>query len=422
MSIYPTTQGYGTEYRDEFGRKHRRFVGSLEAAQALDRQLSESTKSARAALKNFQANTSLNTAEALDLYLASTAHSPNTKRVIRHRMLRLLKLYPGKSVAEITPPLLVELFAARRNEVAPATLEGEVNTVKAFFRWLHENWHCPSNPAGGLHFKAPESATSARALSYAEEAQILAVCHTRSMLRVLLGLDAGLRSGEKNILRKRHIDGGFLTVFAPKTHTTRRVPLTARLTDALAAATRSTTPDTLIITRAGNPTHDSDVVRKLITKKSGIRFREHDLRHTFASRLAETSTNPHIVRVLCGHARHNVTDAYVHPSDESLLAAIKRMEAANPNLQQTLWPRPPLPPPPEKEKQEMPGKRFTFRITDPNYGPLLNAKARVTDAKLPDRPGSVWCEVANTEGLFLIELKALERVNQPSTLKKEQAE
>jgi len=70
----------------------------------------------------------------------------------------------------------------------------------------------------------------------------------------------------------------------------------------------------------------------------------------------------------------------------------------------------------------MPGKRFTFRITDPNYGPLLNAKARVTDAKLPDRPGSVWCEVANTEGLFLIELKALERVNQPSTLKKEQAE
>ncbi len=32
MSIYQTTQGYGVDCRNEYGHRHRRFVGTTRAA------------------------------------------------------------------------------------------------------------------------------------------------------------------------------------------------------------------------------------------------------------------------------------------------------------------------------------------------------------------------------------------------------
>ncbi len=43
MALYRTAQGFGVDYRDEFGRRHRKFVGAEEAARRLDRLLREQT-------------------------------------------------------------------------------------------------------------------------------------------------------------------------------------------------------------------------------------------------------------------------------------------------------------------------------------------------------------------------------------------
>ncbi len=53
--------------------------------------------------------------------------------------------------------------------------------------------------------------------------------------------------------------------------------------------------------------------------------RSRHKRHTFATRLAAVCSNPHVARVLLGHAPRTTTDLYVHPTHEECSEAILRM-------------------------------------------------------------------------------------------------
>jgi integrase len=67
----------------------------------------------------------------------------------------------------------------------------------------------------------------------------------------------------------------------------------------------------------------------LHTTPGVARRRFHDLRHTFASRLAAIGVQPHAIRALLGHAPFNTTDEYLHASDTELHAAIADLEKFN---------------------------------------------------------------------------------------------
>lgn len=55
----------------------------------------------------------------------------------------------------------------------------------------------------------------------------------------------------------------------------------------------------------------------------------HSLRHTFCTRLGEEGTESFQIRRLAGHHSVTVSERYVHPTPESAVLAIRRLDAAN---------------------------------------------------------------------------------------------
>src|SRR5215469_17093315 len=55
----------------------------------------------------------------------------------------------------------------------------------------------------------------------------------------------------------------------------------------------------------------------------------HSLRHTFCTRLGEAGTEAFLIQRLAGHHSVTVSERYVHPTPESAVLAIRRLDAAN---------------------------------------------------------------------------------------------
>jgi integrase len=55
----------------------------------------------------------------------------------------------------------------------------------------------------------------------------------------------------------------------------------------------------------------------------------HSLRHTFCTRLGEAATEAFLIQRLAGHHSVTVSERYVHPTPESAVLAIRRLDAAN---------------------------------------------------------------------------------------------
>jgi integrase len=77
---------------------------------------------------------------------------------------------------------------------------------------------------------------------------------------------------------------------------------------------------------------------RIACKAAGARYRPHDMRHTFISRLAE---NPNVseqtIKALAGHVSRQMLERYSHIRSQAKLAAIQALEqdAIEPNLQAT---------------------------------------------------------------------------------------
>jgi integrase len=55
----------------------------------------------------------------------------------------------------------------------------------------------------------------------------------------------------------------------------------------------------------------------------------HSLRHRFCTRLGEAGTEAFLIQRLAGHQSVTVSERYVHPTPESAVLAIRRLDAAN---------------------------------------------------------------------------------------------
>lgn len=352
MSLYQRSDGkWCVDYRDEFNRRHRKPVGSREAALLVESQILDARAEQRRAVRSFQQGEQLALADAREAYLAEVKATDETKAHMRDR-LRLFEQHCGQSqLAQVTPLLLKTWMARRAQALSPQTLWRDVKMLRAWFRWLESKNFIFSNPAATLQFPKPTE-TRARAITYAEEAALLAVLEPGTALRCLLSLDAGLSLGEITALRKNHLD--FAThlvnvLVTTKRHAPRSVPMTARLEARLKAAVGHCAPDTFVDSRAGRPVkpHSANKFMPDARRRMGANFRFHDLRHTFATRLAAGGASVFVVSALTGHHLYRwatnregtpiLTELrqYVHPSTEELRAAVAAMEAANPNQEQS---------------------------------------------------------------------------------------
>ncbi len=136
------------------------------------------------------------------------------------------------------------------------------------------------------------------------------------MPAVLISLNTGLRRGELLALCWNDINLrlAVLSVQATsaKSGQTRHVPLNAESVEAL-KRWREQNPDATPLDKVFAVSTSFQTAWSGILKAAGIqRFRWHDLRHHFASRLVQADVNLNTVRELLGHGSLAMTLRYAH--------------------------------------------------------------------------------------------------------------
>lgn len=152
------------------------------------------------------------------------------------------------------------------------------------------------------------------------------------MPMVLISMNTGLRQGELFLLRWADVDLARrqLTVVArnAKSRKARRVELNAEAAETLTRwKDNSVSQDALVFPNdAGKPFDNVQTAWQSLLKDARItRFRWHDLRHHFASRLAMAGVDLNSIRQLLGHSDMKTTLRYAHLSQQHLADAVARL-------------------------------------------------------------------------------------------------
>lgn len=148
---------------------------------------------------------------------------------------------------------------------------------------------------------------------------------------VLLSINTGMRQGELFHLKWSDVDleRANLTLAgeSAKSGKTRHVPLNTEALASLKAWHKQTGARTLIFpSRANRPFDNVKRAWAGVLKNARIeKFRWHDLRHHFASRLVMAGVDLNTVRELLGHSDIKMTLRYAHLAPEHKAAAVEKL-------------------------------------------------------------------------------------------------
>ena len=272
----------------------------------------------------------------------------------------LKKEFGGLLVCDIDANDIAEYQRKRLAEVSNRTVNYEIGALRGILRQFGL-WGSIADRVRSL----PERHDVGRSISAEDEAKLVAaasVSRSPALLPLfVVSVDTGMRASEVQALRRRDLkltweNGAIINgeAVVPKSKTAagtgRVIPLTRRVCACLSLWL-------LRFTNAGRdsfvfPYHqvgigghsrtvevyDVDLERPMgswrkawliACKKAAVRYRWHDLRHTFISRLAE---NPNIseqtIRSLAGHVSRQMLEHYSHIRSQAKYAAIRCLEGA----------------------------------------------------------------------------------------------
>jgi integrase len=298
---------------------------------------------------------------AKEWFEGRAALAQNTKDAYEHFVNSLTDEFGKRLVCDIDDQDIADL--QRRRLAAgksPRTVNFEVSVLRQILK-SHGLWAGLSDKVKSLR----ERHDVGRAVSHADERKLLeaAGCSRSPALLPLLvlSLDSGLRASEIRSLRHRdlklewpegNIEGGEIVVAKSKTDagTGRVVPLTSRARAVLTlwlSRFPKADPESYVFPRfsvglEGNARrpkfYAADMTKpigewkkawRIACRTAGLRYRWHDCRHTFVTRLAENPTvNEETIRALAGHVSKKMLERYSHIRQAAKQAAIATLEAA----------------------------------------------------------------------------------------------
>jgi len=211
----------------------------------------------------------------------------------------------GLTEAEVTPLLLSQFIAEKREQYPADHANQYVSALRVYYRWLQEMGILQSNPAAKLRFlNAPAKPVAAltaeqvkQLLRYYRKVERSRFGIYRSAALALFLIETGLRLGEALRLQLKDLDfiQGRILVYASKTGRADFVPMSSFLRRKLRAYLRrrqgqlGEAPDTgfVFCGEHGDWLDRSSAERsmRLAGKRAGLscRFYPHLLRHTFAT-------------------------------------------------------------------------------------------------------------------------------------------
>jgi integrase len=270
----------------------------------------------------------------MERYLTEHAARKSQPRLYRGYANSLKAFFGGRTLAEITPKLIVE-YKNRRYAAGlkPASINRELASLKKAFNLAVREWEwCRDNPVSRVSMER-ENNKRDRWLSIDEETRLLQACARWLHDLVTFALHTGMRMGEILELTWRGVDVSRRTVmvFRSKNGERRTIPVNQTVLTMLKekAKVRSLKTDVVFCSKVFTPIESGHLRRsfRLALRKAKIEdFHFHDLRHTFATRLVQAGVDLYKVQRLLGHKSPIMTQRYAHHYPESLRDGVEILD------------------------------------------------------------------------------------------------
>ncbi len=276
-----------------------------------------------------------------------------------------------KKLGDLTPWIIEKWRAGRLKAGAkPATVNRDLDDLKSSLTKAVAWDVIEANPIAGVKRSKTDGSRSARFLSVDEEARLRQALDDReerirrerdsanawrderqyellSDLRagafadylkplVFVSLHTGMRRGELFALTWQSVDlvAARITVHGAtaKSGTTRHLPLNSEALAVLRGWYGQAADKAGLVFPGKDGAAFNNVRRSWegVLAAAGItRFRWHDLRHSFASKLVMAGVDLNTVRELLGHSDYKMTQRYAHLAPEHKAAAVAKLVAAS---------------------------------------------------------------------------------------------
>jgi site-specific recombinase XerD len=257
--------------------------------------------------------------------------------------------FQGKLLRSIHPFMVEQYKKQRKDEGrAPATINRDVVCIRNMMRKAVEWGYLSQNPLASVK-QLREDNEQRWVLTDEEETKLLNACGNspqwggkeKRYLRelVLFALHSGMREQEIFGLTKARVNlrDRFLEVVDTKTGENRKVPLNDTLKEILEAKLKDERSDYVFcnakgkkLTRLTNAfwyaVKEAGLIRIDARTGEKIRFRFHDLRHTFGTRLGMSGADLKTIMEIMGHKTVKVAMSYQHPAPDHKLEAVKILD------------------------------------------------------------------------------------------------
>ena len=247
-------------------------------------------------------------------------------RSLREHIVNHFGPYP---LAGVTPEMVSDY---RRKRYARKKSVATVNRELAFLRNAynvairHYKW-CFVNPVSSIKFDREKNMRD-RWLTTEEEKDLFSHLNGRLADIVRLVLNTGLRQDEALSLTLANVDLFRKTItIKGKGDKIRTIPLNSVALDVLKSRmkTRHIKSELVFPSANGTKIMRQRLVRAFskAVRDSGLQdFHFHDLRHTFATRLAQAGVDLYKIAKLLGHNDVSTTQRYAHHCPESLRSSV----------------------------------------------------------------------------------------------------
>jgi integrase len=278
---------------------------------------------------------------------------PNTVRRYITSIDMLKKYYSNILISKVTLASVEQYKRRRRNwfrddhnnrEIAPGTLNRDIRTLTNMMKKALEWGYIQRNPLVGIEMLKEDNDDCMWKLSSDQEQKLLEACDERPQRRnkkylkdlVLFAINTGMRQEEIFSLRWSNVftKTNYIRVTGTKTHDNRNVPINEIVRDILKRRRRLGTEYiftnskgtrlTVLTNAFWTAVEKAGLVREENGKR--IRFRFHDCRHTFGSRLGMNGIDLKTIMEIMGHKTTKVAMHYQHPSPDHKLRAVRSLE------------------------------------------------------------------------------------------------
>lgn len=245
---------------------------------------------------------------------------------------RFNRLWGKRRIERVTTGLIDDYVAERIKQVSKSTVLHELAFLSGVFSYAKRRRLVVVNPVSEVK-KPSVHHNRCRWLSKEEAPRLKAALDPLHWSVVRFAILTGMRRREQFALQQRDIRHGFAHIRIGKNGRPRRVPL-SRAANEIARLWTLRNPGGIWLFHPDENDRErlwrkyGYKILKPALRRAGIEdFTWRDLRHTFASWLAEENVSLHQIGLILGHTNPAQTLRYAHVSDESLHAVVEKIGA-----------------------------------------------------------------------------------------------